>query len=107
MPNFLVHLVYCESGIETFAGNLLLNRKQVHLVYCESGIETRPSGVERPADVLVHLVYCESGIETRTHSRGKAHWVHLVYCESGIETSYFLNEASPFPGSFSLLRERY
>ena len=35
-----VHLVYCESGIETpFLRHSRL-RKGVHLVYCESGIET-------------------------------------------------------------------
>ena len=37
----LVHLVYCESGIETANDeHCYSNNKKVHLVYCESGIET-------------------------------------------------------------------
>ena len=36
-----VHLVYCESGIETLNGAKFSTEYGVHLVYCESGIETK------------------------------------------------------------------
>ena len=35
-----VHLVYCESGIETAKNTASIDKHAVHLVYCESGIET-------------------------------------------------------------------
>mgnify|MGYP004658367899 CR=1 FL=1 len=35
-----VHLVYCESGIETTTVFQATAIDEVHLVYCESGIET-------------------------------------------------------------------
>ena len=35
----------------------------VHLVYCESGIETKIP-TYGSTNIIVHLVYCESGIET-------------------------------------------
>ena len=35
-----VHLVYCESGIETAVLRQIIQNFLVHLVYCESGIET-------------------------------------------------------------------
>ena len=38
--NFTVHLVYCESGIETTICHYVQKLLFVHLVYCESGIET-------------------------------------------------------------------
>ena len=82
---FLVHLVYCESGIETEGCPSLLQHQSVHLVYCESGIET---------STLVFL--------TTSLSR-----VHLVYCESGIETFEHEAAANATTSSFSLLRERY
>ena len=82
----LVHLVYCESGIETFCKfTFLLICKSVHLVYCESGIETFCK--------FTFLLICKS--------------VHLVYCESGIETRQYLQKKRKMKGSFSLLRERY
>ena len=48
----IVHLVYCESGIETTAAINTACRKQVHLVYCESGIETCDGRYKR------HTVCC-------------------------------------------------
>ena len=63
-PSTKVHLVYCESGIETVIIIIIAaNIKNVHLVYCESGIETSNCS-PCEASPEVHLVYCESGIET-------------------------------------------
>ena len=81
----------------------------VHLVYCESGIETGTGALRSWWYRRVHLVYCESGIETlwilgAGRNRKK---VHLVYCESGIETELQPPVCRLLCCSFSLLRERY
>ena len=67
-----------------------VRKNLVHLVYCESGIETSLERQDTCEFDHVHLVYCESGIETCTFLNlvCRKQSVHLVYCESGIETCY-------------------
>ena len=63
--NDCVRLIYCESGIETYAGLTGFQQDSVlvRLIYCESGIETR-TAIFIKAVIFVRLIYCESGIET-------------------------------------------